>query len=309
MAATPPWWRAANSNLSRAAIEAAYNEYFDSSSDESPPPSPQAVRQAKVPRLQAPARGIPPRAPSLWAPSFANVELARAATLGGYAIALERRAANERYSQQRRGLLRPAAVSRPSSTTASRGAGRVLPSSRPPSLEPAAVSSLRRPAVPLSAPPRRDDSARLLAFLAGREARAASPASADGSPSPPQARIGSHPSVLPPLPPSAAASEPLASPVRPPVPPPAAAADRAQPAPQTAAAVPSGPAAAPAPSATPFAFRADSVLPRLTDEPPGRVPGTNSATLALSVPPLFWGWPFFCGGYLGCSSDESFRPH
>ena len=100
--------------LGRAAIEAAYNEYFDSSSDESSPPSPPVGRQAKVPRLQAPARGIPSRAPSLWAPSFANVELARAATLGGYAIALERRAANERYARQRRGLLRPAAVSRPS---------------------------------------------------------------------------------------------------------------------------------------------------------------------------------------------------
>ena len=156
MAATPPWWRAANSNLSRAAIEAAYNEYFDSSSDESSPPSPPVGRQAKVPRLQAPARGIPSRAPSLCrAPSFANVELARAATLGGHAIALERRAANERYARQRRGLLRPAAVSRPSNGPAApppaavraaccRAPGRPPSSRRPPPLS-AAPPSLSPP--------------------------------------------------------------------------------------------------------------------------------------------------------------------
>ena len=39
MAATPPWWRAANSNISRAAMEAAYDKFFDTSSDESTPPS------------------------------------------------------------------------------------------------------------------------------------------------------------------------------------------------------------------------------------------------------------------------------
>ena len=52
MGSTPPWWHAANSNLSRAAIQAAYDRYFDSSSNESSPPSSPIERPAQVPRLR-----------------------------------------------------------------------------------------------------------------------------------------------------------------------------------------------------------------------------------------------------------------
>ena len=89
-------------------------------------------RPAKAPRSQEATTGIPPRVPSLWAPSRANLELARAATHGGRAIALERRTANERYARRRRDLLRPTAAPWPRSTAASLSAGRVPPSSLPP---------------------------------------------------------------------------------------------------------------------------------------------------------------------------------
>ena len=57
MAATPPWWRAANSNLSRAAMEAAYDKFFDTSSDESTPPSsPDVTSFGCVPHIQPQAQ-------------------------------------------------------------------------------------------------------------------------------------------------------------------------------------------------------------------------------------------------------------
>ena len=128
----------------------------------------------------------------------------------GRAIALERLAANERFAKRRRSLLRPADAPRPCSAAAGLSAGRVPLGSLPPALEPAAISSLRRSAVSCPPPPRRDESSRLLAFLAGHRAQAASPEPAGGSPSPrtpassanpPDARLSRRLPRLPRLPP------------------------------------------------------------------------------------------------------------